>query len=1405
MYNPVSTYRIQFNKNYGFKDFQQDMEYFILLGTSAIYASPVFAAEPGSMHGYDVADPHMINPEIGTYDEFKAVTTRLKAAGVGWLQDIVPNHMVFSMNNQWLMDVLEKGPESKYAGFFDIDFNHPDFSGRIMIPFLGKEPEEAVADREIQAAWLNGGPVIRYFDYYFPLSIESYKLFAGHSSINYPGFSVLMENVDPGNFSADDWSHFKTNLQKLNNEPEFRKYIDEVLARINSDNISLMNLLDIQHYKLSYWRDSADKINYRRFFTVNSLICLNIENDTVFDEYHRFIKREVEENRIEGLRIDHIDGLKAPLSYMDRLRSLAGEEAYIVAEKILGRHELLPFDIPIQGTSGYDFLGIVNNLLTYKPDYHELEKFYGKITGIKADLRDIIYNKKKLILTKGMAGEWENLARMLDESGLVNYDEEVSRNSMKEAIGEFLVLFPVYKLYSDGFPLTWEESKIVMSVFARGVEKAPSLERSFLALGNIFLYQEGFSGSQKEKAFSFFLRCMQFTGPLMAKGVEDTTMYYYNCFIGHNEVGDEPGASGIAISDFHRLMEQRQRNWPLTMNTTSTHDTKRGEDVRARLNVITELVDEWKRSVKDWMRLNQDFRTRRQDNRYSPDENEEYFIYQTLTGVFPFDGIVTEDFLVRLDEYLVKSMREAKANTDWNDQDEEHEKSVIAFTRKILAPGSRFLEDFLPFQMKVANFGIINSLTQLMLKATCPGIPDFYQGSELWDLSMVDPDNRRPVDYEQRYRLLKMLEDQLEDNQESLFPDFYLSRKDGRIKLMLTHQLLVERKNDPDLFAYGRYIPLKVKGKYKDHIIAYARVYKNSWFIVIAPLYLAVLPDNRERDEPANIDWGDTTVIIPEMAPLVWSTSFGQKEFKPQKNISVADIMKVPCPVFIKGKRAVVSRAAGVLAHISSLPGKYGIGDLGAEAFDFADLLEESGQRYWQILPFNPVGEGYAFSPYSSISAFAGNTMFVSPDLLVRSRLISTDSANQCKFRESDRTIFNRASDLRNIIIKEAAETFFSKTKMHELKLFNDFCEKQRYWLDDFSLFSIIKKEYKGIPWNKWPEELKNRDESALAAIAAKYAIQLRSEKFGQYLFQKQWRELKNHCNHNSIRIIGDLSFYVNYDSAEVWANPGLFKLDAKKNPLYVAGVPPDFFSETGQLWNMPVFNWEKMRKTGYEWWMNRIKRNMELCDVIRFDHFRGFSEYWEVPAGSVDSINGKWAQGPGKKFFDLVKKAFPAMPFIAEDLGYIDEKVYRLRDEFLLPGMVILQFAFGENTPGSAYIPHNYIHNSIVYTGTHDNNTTRGWFTDELDDKTRKEAEEYIGHNLDNDSCHEDFIRLAYSSVAKLAVIPVQDILGLDSSARLNKPSTSEKNWSWKMKKGDLSNEFFAKLRRMAVLYGRI
>ena len=1408
MFNPVSTYRIQFHKGFTFKDFLSNSEYFIRLGISAVYASPVFEAAPGSMHGYDVTNPHTINPEIGDDELFEKISGLLMSQNIGWVQDIVPNHMAFHNNNKWLMDVLENGKKSKYAGFFDIDFNHPDSDGRLIVPSLGKHLSNALNDIEITAGWMNGNFIFRYFDSWFPFSYETFReLLMMNSGMLPDKLNKWFRENDPAShlpedFYSNEWNEIKRYAGQLYSQSDvFRHIVDEQIDIINYDKKLAADFLDLQHYRLCYWKDSLRMMNYRRFFTVNSLICLSMEDDKVFDQYHAFIKRELARGRFKGLRVDHVDGLKKPVRYLEQLRLLAGDETYIVTEKILGLEEELPLHLPIQGTSGYDYLGIVNNLFTSIDNYPSLRDFYKEITGISDDPAEIIYQRKKFILVHNMGGEWENLARLFDESAIITYGNDVTREAMKEAIGEFLIFFPVYKIYADFFPLSDEESRILNEVFHKAMDKNPGLEKSLNALKTIFLNQADLNEDKGQRALDFMLRCLQFTGPLMAKGVEDTVMYYYNCFICHNEVGDHSSSGGISAYTYHKLMRSRQKNWPMSMNGTSTHDTKRGEDVRARLNVISELPEEWMNLVKDWMRINETSR-KNAGGKIGPDRNEEYFIYQTLTGAMPFNGQHDEEFLSRMDEYLVKALREAKTNSDWNDSDEEYENAVKEFTRQILQD-ERFLKSFLPFQKKISSFGIINSLSQLLLKSASPGIPDYYQGTELWDLSLVDPDNRRPVDYSIREKMLEEIRELHEKDHGKVAGKLWESSEDGRIKLWLTWLLLGERRRDPDLFLHGSYIPLQVTGKYSKNVIAFARVHGNNWFIAVVPLFIASM--DPKKKEPWKVKWSDTSVILPDLAPSKWSSPMvsGKVEFR--ERIMLSDIMELPIPVFFKAGSEPLLRHAGVLAHISSLPGKYGTGDLGNEAYDFADILHENGQSYWQILPFNPIGEGYAWSPYSSISAFAGNIMFINPDLLVSSHLLSGESIRRVNFKESSESDFKRALEFREMLSGEAFTNFFCNPQPYRMKEFDDFCQKQQFWLEDFALFRILKREHDNAPWNKWPAAFRNRNRKKMEDLSWRYVSEIKKEKFMQFIFNKQWTDLKNYCNNKGIKIIGDMSFYVNYDSVEVWAHPELFKLDKRKQPVTVAGVPPDYFSETGQLWNMPVYDWDAMKKDGYSWWINRVKRNIEMCDVARFDHFRGFSEYWEVPFGEETAVNGKWTPGPGHDFFETVRREFHGMPFIAEDLGSIDEKVFKLRDDFNLPGMTILQFAFGDNMPRSSYIPHNFGSNCIAYTGTHDNNTVKGWYTNELDEKYRKDVSGYAGHLVDEESVHEDFIRMAYSSVARIAIIPVQDLLGLDESARLNKPSTTGNNWIWKMKKSDPEKLFSEKIRKMIRLYGRI
>lgn len=1394
MFNPISTYRLQFNKDFTFRDLIKHLEYFRLLGVSSIYASPVFNAVPGSTHGYDVADPLSINPEIGDIDEFEQIREWREKNKVGWLQDIVPNHMAFHNMNTWIMDVLERGRGSKFAEFFDIDPDHPDFKGKLMVPFLGKNPDEAIRDKELVLKWNDDSLQINYFDLRMPCSTEGYIFLL--SKIDYlPSEILFLLNNSSGEI------HEKDILKKecsrfFNTDRLFRSKLLSLIDSLNEDDFS--QLLEKQHYRLCFWKDSLKRINYRRFFTINSLICLATENERTFRACHAFIGRLIKEGFIDGLRIDHIDGLKMPLKYLQELKLMTGN-AYTVSEKILALKEELAYGLLAQGTSGYDYLAIVNNLFTHRKNYESLRRFYSEITGITENIEDIIYRSKKLILNGSMNGELDNLARLFYNSIGKNIKSGETITTAREAIGELLLSFPVYKIYPEYNSLSESEESYLDVAFEQAAARVPLLEQSLRVIRDVFRI-ENFSHDEAAKAF--VLRFLQFSGPLMAKGVEDTVMYNYNCFIAHNEVGDHSHSDGITSDEYHRLMILRQKNIPLSLNATSTHDTKRGEDVRARLNVISEMPDEWISAVREWVNYNNDLRIDLNGKKV-PDRNEEYFIYQTLTGAFPDNINVDETFLTRMDEYIVKFLREAKASSDWNSPDADYEDALKKFVRQILAPDSQFLKSFIPFHKKIAQYGIINSLSQLILKATSPGIPDFYQGTELWDLSLVDPDNRRPVDYAARQKFLSDMIEKAKGDNGVLKDVLRGDMSDGRIKLWLTHTLMDIRRRDPGLFKDGAYIPLRSSGKKSENVIAYARVNRGSWLIVVVPLFVSQLATGWSRLLKGI--WKNTTVPLPDMTPQKLLNCLSGEEFTHDGEIMLSDIMKSPFPVILKGKRTKPQRSSGVLLHITSLPGKYGAGDLGDEAYEFADILNYNGQEYWQILPFNPIDKGYAWSPYSSASAFAGNKMFISPDKLVRSGLVDRRSAVSARMKDSDKSDFSGSLTIRKELFNEAFNNFFALKRPYQHYSFDKFCDNEKYWLDDYSLFCVLKEKYAGKPWNKWPAELKNRKEDALITIKKKYSHEIKKIKFFQYLFQDQWYDLKSYCNNRGIKLIGDMSFYVNYDSADVWSHPEFFKLDPGKMPEMVAGVPPDYFSETGQLWNMPVYDWEKMKQDSFTWWIHRIKRNLDLCDIVRFDHFRGFSEYWEVPFGEKTAINGKWTEAPGQELFSTIKNVFPEMPFIAEDLGTIDDKVISLRDGFGLPGMSIIQFAFGENTPSSEYIPHNNTRNSIVYTGTHDNNTIRGWYINELSRKHKSEADLYAGHKITTGTSHIDFIKMAYGSVSKIAIIPAQDLLGLDSDSRLNKPSTSENNWQWRLTREQLEKLFSPEIRKMASLYGRI
>lgn len=1350
MYKPSTTYRIQFNKDFPFKSFEKIIPYLKNLGIDTIYASPIFEASPGSTHGYDTINPHIINPEIGTEEELYRLSAQLKAEGIGWLQDIVPNHMAFHPGNAWLMDVLKNGEKSEYASFFDIDLLHDK---KLMVPFLGEDVNEAIENGTVKLSASNN-------EFYL-------------------------------NYSGTEWPVNASTKQRLTGKN---------LAEINKNKHELINIVAEQYYRLCNWQETFSKINYRRFFTVNSLICLNIQDKAVFDTYHQYILKLVKDEVFQGLRIDHVDGLYDPKEYLDRLRLAVGDDVYIVIEKILEDQEQLPLDWNTQGNTGYDFLAITNNLFTNKSAQKAFDNLYQKVTGKNQDLDTLIHQKKETILYEHMGGELNNLYQLAKDLHLISNQEEqeLGADNIKRGLGEMMIQMPVYRYYDYQFPLKDQSLKQV-SRLIQGVNQTAELQPIAKLLANLLIEKPLHGDADYLKNISkFYQRCMQFTGPLMAKGVEDTVMFTYNLFVGHTEVGDAPHAFGITVDDFHSRMQQRQKFWPLSLNGSATHDTKKGEDVRARLNVLTDIPNEWV-NVVDRLIEATDQLKKENESFNQLHKNDMYLVIQTILGALPMPGEDLDNIEERLSQYIEKALREAKKRSEWAYPDEDYEQNVKDFGKALLLdgnPGNQIIKTFIS---KVADFGIVNGLSQLVLKFTCPGIPDVYQGTELWDLSLVDPDNRRAVDYDKRA--------EFQSNGDQTLTDLWEGRYAGKPKLWLTERLTKIRKNNQQLFEDGSYIPLRVEGKFKLNIVAFARELNHEWIVIVIPLGLGGLAQ-KDAIAPNKFDWEDTQVILPSGAPMEWENLITEKFAVKDMLYNGVLIKDVLCEIpvgLIKLKEKNSPRAAGILMHISSLPSPYGIGDLGTESIAFIDFLVDTGQRYWQILPINPTKGENGHSPYSSNSAMAGNTLLISPDALVDGGLLTVTDLEQVTVAAGNKLDYDQVEVGKRKILTTAYQNFRHLGEAISNTSFKDFCLKEESWLNDFALYSVIKAQHQHLEWYNWPENYKTRDKQTLVDFTLKFAEDIEEIKWEQYIFDQQWHALKNYANEHGVEIVGDLPFYLDLDSVEVWSKPHLFKLDENLNPLKIAGVPPDYFNENGQLWGMPIFDWESMKSNHYAWWIQRLKKNMELFDLLRLDHFRAFASYWEVDAGAETAINGKWIDGPGRDFFEIVKRELGELPFIAEDLGEITNDVESLRDQFKLPGMKVLQFAFGGDLIVSPHIPHNFdTPNCLVYTGTHDNNTLLGWFKHEADDSIRKRIDYYFGNNVTEKNINQTILRAVYCSSAKIAIVPIQDILNLDENARMNMPGGVSGNWKWRLTKQDLNPELAEWLRKETEISNR-
>jgi len=928
---PASTYRLQFNSHFGFKDAVEIVPYLAGLGISDIYASPIFKAMKGSTHGYDVTDPREINTEVGTVEEFEELALEVKRHGMGWIQDIVPNHMAYSDQNPLLSDLLENGSRSKYRNFFDINWSHPrdHQDRRLLAPFLSDHYSRCLEKGELMLTFGSEGFWIHFGQAGFPLSIESYAtllkdatmLKAGlkssqetlvneddHESIpvcNQGHLPDIIQDLVPDLMQLSEESaevqaeEIKRSLWKFYSErPEVRRIIDDNLEAFNGEkgvpeSFDLLDgLLSQQNFNLAFWEAAREEINYRRFFTINDLISVRAEDEEAFNTSHARVLDLVERGRITGLRIDHIDGLFDPEEYLKRLRSRA-KDCYIVVEKILSGEEGLPTSWPVEGTTGYDFLSMAGALFCNQKSACRFDEIYTGFAGKMAPFEEIVYRKKKMIIERQMKGDIDNLAVLLKRIAAGNrYGRDATFHGLRRSLVEALSLFPVYRTYVSSRGIGDSDRSYIKSSLKEARKMNPDLtvELDFIELVLLLEMSARFTEEERDRWIEFAMRFQQFSSPLMAKGFEDTVLYTYNRLISQNNVGASPETFGVSIDEFHRFCQERARIWPHSMNATSTHDTKRGEDSSVRISVLSEIPDIWRAKVMGWARQNQG-KKRQVRGVEVPDRNEEYFLYQTLIGALPFhctDG----RFCDRIKEYMAKSLREGKVHSSWTKPDADYEQALISFLDEILRPGreNEFLEDLTEFSAMVSHYGIFNSLSQALIKITAPGVPDFYQGTELWDLSLVDPDNRRPVDFNSRMEILDEISRREPEDLPGLARDLLAAREDGRIKLFLIHRALLARRSWPELFGMGSYMPLKIEGEKKDHCIAFARAHEGLWTITVVPRFLAELIGRYELPLGSEV-WGDTHVAVPGVAPHVWRDAVLERTREGDGELYLCDIL----------------------------------------------------------------------------------------------------------------------------------------------------------------------------------------------------------------------------------------------------------------------------------------------------------------------------------------------------------------------------------------------------------------------------------------------------------------------------------------------------------------------------------
>lgn len=907
---PRATYRIQFNGDFTFADATTIIPYLYELGVSHVYASPFLKARADSPHGYDIVDHNALNPQIGAADSFAAYVETLHRHGMNQILDMVPNHMgVGGSDNRAWLDVLEHGQASLYAAYFDIDWNVPDpaLRQRVLLPFLGEQYGIALERGDLGLVFdaARGAFHVQYCDHMFPLDPRSYPrvlLRTDSRALADSGrrelvavaaaFRALPRRTATGDASrrrrAHDTAAHKARLAALcDGDSSVRAALDTTLALINgtpgdarSFNL-LHRLLELQAYRLAYWRVASDEINYRRFFDINDLAAVRMEDPQVFNETHRFVLRLLADDRISGLRIDHPDGLADPAGYcsdlqhaMQTARKTGDERCYLVIEKILASHERLNTTWPVAGTTGYDAAYLINGVLVCADAERRLTRLYQRYTDQRADFDQLLYLSKRVVMQGTLASELSvlaNLALRLARSD--RHTRDFTWLGLRDALAELVACFPVYRTYLLGRRASSDDLRYIRWALAHArARHVPVNPQVFDFVEKLLVDPDaaGAAPAARRERNRFVLRFQQYTAPAMAKSMEDTAFYIDNRLVSLNDVGFDPRIFGISTGAFHHANQQRLKEWPGAMVSTSTHDSKRGEDTRARINVLAEIPELWSQHLARWTRLNR-FRKKIVRGARMPSRNDEYLLYQTLIGTWPpgeSDAGGRVAYRERIERYMLKAIREAKVHTSWINPDTEYEDAMRDFVRSLLdaSPHNAFLADFLAFNDRIVRYGLLAGLSQLLIKLTVPGVPDIYQGNELWTFSLADPDNRGRVDYQTRAAALRELAARRTTDAISLTRELLEHIVDGRAKLYVTWKTLDLRRAHSDVFAAGDYLSLKAGGALAGHLIAYARRTPHRHVIVIAARWFARLCDANAWPIPDDV-WTTTRIeLLPEFS-----------------------------------------------------------------------------------------------------------------------------------------------------------------------------------------------------------------------------------------------------------------------------------------------------------------------------------------------------------------------------------------------------------------------------------------------------------------------------------------------------------------------------------------------------------